>query len=110
MTKSEYADYEARVARGVEGLTFISTGACPGCEDCGLPKEPSEHERACAEEPHFSWRACDCCGSALGGDRHPAHGWRGDSLEHLSVCTDCLYYLNYGRLDDTTMLEVEASA
>jgi hypothetical protein len=22
-------------------------------------------------EEHFSWRACDCCGSRLGGNRYP---------------------------------------
>lgn len=25
------------------------------------------------EEQEFSWSECDCCGSSLGGSRHPAH-------------------------------------
>lgn len=165
MTKTEYADYEAAVARGLKGLEHVSTGACPGCGECGLlstweiqgpaetlatlrerfhfPKsfkdeeacleeiealreepdaddldlstlqavecEPTERERECAEEPSFSWSSCDCCGSTLGGDRYPAHGWLGKTLVHLDVCTDCLYYLNYGQLDDLTMLEMESA-
>lgn len=33
---------------------------------------------ACDEgcEGSFSWRACDVCGSNLGGDRHPVYAWR----------------------------------
>lgn len=144
MTTTEYQAYQEAVARGLKGLHAVSTGACPGCEDCGLtdsqcshcdgegidveqpddgtqdrpcPKcggtgiiEPTEHDRELADEPHFSWHACECCGSTLGGDRHPAHGLdaNGD-LIHFEVCTDCLYYLNYGQLDDMTMMEMQAS-
>jgi hypothetical protein len=28
----------------------------------------------------------------------------------VSICSDCAYYAEYGRLDDTTMMEVEATA
>lgn len=104
MTKSEYAEYQAAVERNLKGLEFVSTGACPGCEDCGLEKEATGYEIETATEPSFSWSSCDACGSTLGGDRHPAHGRMSDgTLLHLNVCTDCLYYLNYGQLDDTTM-------
>ena len=30
-----------------------------------------------------------------------------DELVHLSVCSDCLYYSEYGQLDDQTMLDME---
>lgn len=143
MTKKQYAAYEAAVEYNLRGLEFVSTGACPGCSECGLETrecphcdgqkidvekpddgtpdspcpycggtgkiEPTETAIELASESSFSWRACDSCGSSLGGDRHPAHGRdRNGDLVHLSVCTDCLYYLNYGRLDDMAMLEIEA--
>jgi hypothetical protein len=155
MTKQEYADYEARVAHYLDGLEFVSTGACPGCDECGLgericdtceglgsvkcvdcgldcpgaecpllkshpcPKckgtcnytpELNDSEVEDADEPHFSWSSCEVCGSHLGGDRHPWHARTKDgSLIHGTCCSDCLYYLNYGTLDDTTMLSVEES-
>lgn len=137
-------EFERNVERLTAGLSFLSTGACPGCEDCGLPskwiltglpegaaplmpfydsedealeevealcavfpgaeigaeeKEPSQREIDLASEPGFSWSECDTCGSALGGDRHPAHArLSSGQLIHLSVCEDCLFYLNYGTL------------
>lgn len=113
MNAQEYAEYQKAVERGTAGLTFVSTGACPGCVDCDLSGEPTDHERELASEPFFSWHACDCCGSNLGGNRVPAHGFYhadgADHLVHMDVCEDCDYYLNYGRLDDMTMMEVEQS-
>lgn len=114
MTKADYLKYQAAVQRGLAGLKFVSTGACPGCVDCGLSDEPTDQERELAEEPSFSWSACDCCGSRLGGDRHPAHGFLtqdgADHLSHMRVCSDCLYYINYGQLDDMTMLDMESAS
>lgn len=113
MNKAEYLKYQAAVQHGLKGLTHVSTGACPGCVDCGLPDEPTDQERELAEEPNFSRLACDCCGSRLGGDRHPAHGFLtqdgAEHLCHMQVCSDCEYYLNYGQLDDSAMMEIEAS-
>ena len=107
MTKQEYARYESAVECGLRGLEFVSTGACPGCGECGLSDDCTDHDREIAGEPHFSWSACECCGSGLGGDRYQAHGRdsNGD-LVHFEVCVDCLYYITYGRLDDTTMMEI----
>lgn len=125
MTKSAYARYQAAVDHNLKGLAFVSTGACTGCTDCGLPtiEEPDpdedwydkerrekktkeiEHARECADEGGFSWSGCDCCGSTLGGQRYAAHGvsTTDQRLSHLDVCVDCLYYINYGCLDDTQM-------
>jgi hypothetical protein len=102
--KAKYEEYKQSVERNLVGLSFISTGICPGCPDC-----PSIVVEA-HDEPHFSWSACEGCGSTLGGDRHRAHGRaENNAIVHFEVCVDCLYYLNYGKLDDTSMLEVEAS-
>jgi hypothetical protein len=74
MTKTEYQEYEEAVKQGLAGLEFVSTGACPGCDECELGEECTDRERELADEPHFSWRSCDVCNSSLGGDRHAAHG------------------------------------
>lgn len=51
-------------------------------------------------EPYFSWHACHTCDSHLGGTRHdgvlltPGH----DDMEEVSICVDCLFYLECGDL------------
>jgi len=110
MTTSDYTKFKASIERNLAGLSFLSTGACKCCAECGLGESPSDHAIELADEPSFSWHACDACGSTLGGDRHPAHGRTdGGKLLHLSVCSDCLYFLNYGKLDDKTMMEMETA-
>jgi len=103
MTKKEYADYENRIAAWSENAQFPSLGYCPGCEEC----EKAGHTEECCEE-HFSWRACEVCGSHLGGNRYPVHSVdaNGDIL-HWDACTDCVYYLERGQLDDQTMLDMD---
>lgn len=108
MTKQQYSKYEAAVDHNLKGLHAISTGACPSCPDCGLGEDCSDHDRELAEESSFSWSECESCGSTLGGNRHPAHALdKENRLYHLMVCEDCLYYLNYGQLDDMTMMDME---
>jgi hypothetical protein len=103
-TKAGYREYQQEVARRLEGLTHVSTGASPGCDGCSLEADASAEAIEVAGEPHFSWGLCDACGSSQGGGRHPAHGVSAEfGILHLNVCTDCVYYLNYGRLDDETM-------
>lgn len=56
-----------------------------------------------AKEPYFSWSPCECCGSALGGDRYDFVGITGtkgtSGIVHLgekielSCCVDCFGYL-----------------
>ncbi len=67
---------------------------------------------ACCEpcESGFSWGSCDCCQSALGGDRFQMVGALAGSLRtavEFTVCTDCHYYAAYGCLDDETMLSLD---
>ena len=86
------------VEHNLEGVFFFSVGGCPGCESCGIPEGAEDYD----VESHFSWSACDSCGSTLGGDRHPAHGVIADSeedarrddhpIEHFDVCVDCLMF------------------
>jgi len=105
MTKTEYAQYEKDVADNTEGLTNFSSGACTGCKECredyGYDEEKESWE--CEPEPGFSWASCNVCGSGLGGNRYPVHALHKDEILHLEACDDCVYYLNYGRLDDQTM-------
>lgn len=68
------------------------------------------HEPTTEGEPFFSRSPCCSCGSCLAGEREEATGvlhdggtWTGN------VCVDCVYFFAYGRLDDVTMDEVEAS-
>ena len=89
------------VERNLEGLEAFSVGACPGCEACGLSEDPTEDERDLADEAHFSWSACESCGSSLGGNRHAAHYLDEGEIQHLSVCVDCLHFHANGDLPDT---------
>lgn len=92
MTRAEYADYERRVddffkREGITNLSAVDNQA----------------------DSHFSWRPCDCCRRLLGGEREMASGWNPTTgeVQEYEVCFDCLYYSEYGELDDMTMLEVE---
>jgi len=70
-----------------EEYSSISPGSIPdnciACEDC----DPEN------EEPVFSSRPCETCGSNLAGDRHNAHaiGYHGE-IVHFDICTDCVMY------------------
>lgn len=80
----------------------IKTGRYP----CNYEVSPETYE----QEPYFSWYPCECCGRNLGGAREDvctltALGeiWEG------AVCVNCIYYIEYGQLDDQTMMEIERS-
>ena len=108
VTKEEYKEYEESVEHYTKGLEAISSGHCPGCEECGC--ENAETADDCPEtEAHFSWSSCDICGSTLGGDRLPFHAILNGKIIHLEGCVDCQYYVAYGQLDDMTMLEMETA-
>ena len=107
-TLEKYEEYKQSVEHNLAHLTFVSTGACAGCDECGLTTGSSDYERAALDEGCFSWSPCEGCGSSLGGNRYPAHGRdANDEIVHFSICVDCLYFLNYGQLDDTSMAEME---
>lgn len=110
-TKSDYEEYRNRIDKELDGVEAVSSGACPGCEECDLSEidDMNCEEYELAGEPHFSWRECELCNRPLGGDRYPAHGIIDGEIVHFDVCTDCYYYIEYGRLDDMTMLDIEDS-
>lgn len=92
MTRAEYADYEATVAEffkanGIENLSRT--------EEC--------------EEAYVSSHTCECCGDSQQGMRLDASGYNRERDEILSfvICEDCEYFAEYGRLDDTTMDELD---
>jgi len=99
MNKQEYKEYEASVASFhkdheeyfEQKMFFLS------------PKS----DRDGILEPHFSWRQCECCKSLLGGDRYRMETLVGSEIFEYEFCVDCLYYNEYGRLDDMTMLDME---
>lgn len=90
MTSEEYKDYEESVKQLMdrEGITNLS--------------------KADDDEAHFSWRPCECCQRPLGGDRIVANGYNPATKEvqTYTICADCEYYAEYGRLDDMTMMDM----
>lgn len=112
MTKQEYAEYQERVATFLQRVEHVSTGPCSGCADCQreYDLEDGQDMDDVPAEPWFSWRPCEVCGDRFGGNREHYHGIVDKEIVHGSCCEDCVYYLNYGRLDDTTMLSIERSA
>ncbi len=100
MNATQYAQYEANVA------SFLQQNKVkPGCHG-PLNQEPDP-----GFEPFFSWQPCECCRSPLGGNRETySFATEPDfSTFEADICTDCVYYLAYGQLDDMAMLEIEAS-
>jgi hypothetical protein len=89
MTKQEYKDYEERVARffDKEGINNLSGDG---------------------EWQDFDHRPCECCKRPLGGQREHASGYNPATKEvqEYEICSDCLYYAEYGQLDDMTMMDM----
>lgn len=90
LTKKQ-EEFVDTIARNTEGLRFLSTGKCPGCEECGEELDPS-----------FSWSACDLCGDRLGGLRVVWHGINDhDEIVHGdNACERCVEYLANGTLPE----------
>lgn len=109
MTKTEYADYEQRFSDGTKDISFLSSGSY--LESCSVCPRDLEYDDGVSYdcEPHFSWSTCDICARDQGGDRETAHGIYDGRTIHLNICTDCVYFNEYGKLDDMTMMELEES-
>lgn len=93
-TQREYEQYQRTVEKFInrEQIELLSTTTYNG-------------------EPWFSWRACEMCGSPLGGMRVYLRATHTPTKQDFtySICNDCEYYVEYGRLDDLTMMEIRHS-
>jgi hypothetical protein len=109
--------YIEAVTKGTEGMQAISSGECPGCEQCAESHRMTPEEHASAwhsgtiegYSSDFSWRPCGICGTHLGGDRevwhwiqgNPGEDLKGREINHESdMCRDCVLYLANGDLPE----------
>jgi len=99
MTRQEYAEY-------VDSVKHFAYGH--GCDASTLTDD--------GQEGYFSWEPCYVCKRSQGGTRHdcaalsfPLPDGSREVLHPSGVCDDCIYFAVYGRLDDSTMLEIERS-
>ncbi len=95
-TPDDYHEYQQRVAEffqreGVDSIFGVSNAE----------GEPDTNE--------FSKQPCDVCQRSLAGAREHYQGHQlffpGHTLDFW-ICTDCVYYLEYGKLDDATMMAI----
>jgi hypothetical protein len=87
------------------GDGFFCHSSCL-CHELGDDEGGScEH---CQNTDEFSASSCDLCSNPLAGAREsitlvtPT-----DDPVYYSVCIDCAYYIEYGQLDDQSMLDIE---
>ena len=104
------SNYVENVEFHMQGLTAITTGPCPGCNECrelyGFDSQAEfdvalETGDVCAE-PSFSWSGCDICRSRPGGDKEEWHAIdeNGELVHGDHACVDCVYYLATGGIPD----------
>lgn len=121
MNTRRTSDYVSAFERGTKDLATISSGfnaKCPKClrgygyrdtEDgngnviVSAESKAGEDQESgrLPDEASFSWRACDTCGTTLGGDREYGHAL--DSrmdIVHLSMCADCVMFIANGDIPD----------
>jgi ribosome-binding protein aMBF1 (putative translation factor) len=110
MTRDEYRAYQKYVDGQLATLQHFSSGSwLEECDECPhYGDEEYENGVSYQAEPYFSWSRCELCGSTVGGTREDAHAYYEGQLVHLRICSDCVYYAEYGHLDDQTMSDIEA--
>ena len=82
----------------------------PDCDECGQEMALDDADEEGDPSAGFSGSSsCELCNRTLRGERyHMALTNPGDSkICHRDGCSDCLYYAEYGRLDDSTMMKIE---
>ena len=91
-TKEDYAEYEERVKIFKESEHYYY-----------------HYDKDENVDAYFSSTSCECCHRNLGGDRYDIMVRSTNDHKDLeySVCWDCYYYLEYGQLDDMTMLDLK---
>ena len=101
-TKADYEEYDRRVAAFLKD-NYVKAGLHSPVDADG--------------SSFFSWMACECCKRPLGGNRERYRFvvtppiWRHAFPKQIEtmeadICTDCVYYLVFGKLDDMTMLDL----
>ena len=97
MTKKQYREYCERVE------SFMKS---EGINGFSPPQIEGEEERAI--ESFFSWRSCECCKCPEGGMRQDVISFSevDNKIHEYVICEDCIYYTEYGQLDDTTMMNM----
>jgi hypothetical protein len=95
-----------RVEANLKGLTAVSTGPCPGCDECRehfgfdmlADMDAAIEDGSICAEPSFSSSGCGICDSALGGDLEVWHGVdsNGAILHFDDACVDCVVFLANG--------------
>jgi hypothetical protein len=132
-----YVETVERYLKGIECISTGPSASCDECrsnfgikehdpDECGCEylgnntwscghidgeDNTDEIQAQMVNESSFSWEPCEICG-ACAGDREEWHGFidgMDAKMVHGTCCTDCAYFINMGRLDDTTMWEVEHS-
>ena len=87
MNKKEYNNYKKSVNDFLnnEGINNLS--------------QITDNDGDC--EPYFSNTSCDCCNRSWGGNRYDCEGYNPKTKEiyNYSICTDCVYFYEYGKLD-----------
>lgn len=114
MTFKAYVEYAQAVSDWFkrEGVDRLS----PALEACDQHEEFDEDCEDCLSlqgRSYISKKPCDVCDDSYYGDREDYVGFQhrasGPSpVVDVSICIDCVYYNEHGRLDDQQMAEVEA--
>jgi len=102
------------VERNLKGVEHLSVGRNHKCDECcvGIADDQRDGNSILEDEGHFSWSACEGCGSEFGGNRYAAHGIipvlmganadrRVETMIHMDVCADCLAYIANGQEPET---------
>ena len=101
-------EFEKAIELHTKGLKHVSAGIASCCSCCQHDFHLDEESLQTAlengsvnDEGGFSWAACECCGSLLGGNRYSAHGFDKDGgVVHLAICEDCLCFLSNGDIPE----------
>lgn len=112
MNQQQYKEYKSIVDSAIRDVFYFSTGRIKDCDDC-FECDCDFGDCDCIDEGCFMNDPCDLCTQNLAGMSYVAHGYMYDDITiqskliHFKVCTDCLHYTNYGRLDDASMIAIE---
>ena len=90
MTRADYENYVSAVSAFMEREGLANLSSTDG-------------------ETFISSRPCECCGDPLQGEREECNGYNptAKQIQTYTVCTDCVYFAEYGQLPDAIMAAIE---